>query len=153
MLLPRLDFLLHFRHIVDSSIKALVDEYIEFDFGHIEPTAVSGCVDKLETIQQRFGCLRWKCFIDRSGSVSIQIVHNEYDLFRIGILPGNGRQKICPVCFSPTLGDRSDSLTGQRFDRYENAAHAAAFIFIIMSCGHTASVYQRQTGFPDQLPW
>lgn len=105
MLLPSLDFVLHFRQVIDSSIKALVDKHVEFDLSHVEPTAVSGRVDKLKPIQQRFGLRRIKCLVKRSRAVSIQIVHYECDLLSIGILLGNSSQKMCPVRFGSPLGD------------------------------------------------
>ena len=40
---------------VDPAVQALLDEDVEFDLGHVEPTAVLRGIDEFETMPQRFG--------------------------------------------------------------------------------------------------
>ncbi len=81
---------MHLVEIINPSIQTLLDEDVEFDLGHVQPTAVLGRVDELETIPQRFGRRGRKRLVERARAVSIEIVHHERDLFSPTILPGNG---------------------------------------------------------------
>jgi len=53
--LPRLDLVAHFVQVVDVSIQTLPSHHVDFDFSHVEPRTVLGCVDELEAIPERLG--------------------------------------------------------------------------------------------------
>lgn len=46
------------------------------DLGHVQPTAMLGRVDELETVPQLLGFGRWEGFIERTGFVGVQVVHH-----------------------------------------------------------------------------
>ena len=103
---------MHLVEMINPSIQTLLDEDVEFDLGHVQPTAVLGRVDELETIPQRFGGRGRKRLVERARAVSIEIVHHERDLFSPAILPGNGLQKVCPIDLRFAFRDPDDSSAG-----------------------------------------
>ena len=82
--LPSIHFVLDFVEVIDSAVQALLDEHVEFDLGHIEPTAVLWRVMPFETPGEtaRLGGLEG--FIKRGRSVRVEIVLNEDNPFGPG---------------------------------------------------------------------
>src|SRR5712691_12461769 len=55
--LPSADLAAQGFDLVDTAVQALGNHHVEFDLGHVEPTAVLGRVDELEPIPQCLGLL------------------------------------------------------------------------------------------------
>jgi len=69
-------------------VQTLADEYVDLDFGHVQPTAMLGGVDELEAISQGLGLLGHKGLVQRGGTVSVEVVHHQRDALGPG--PGLG---------------------------------------------------------------
>jgi hypothetical protein len=74
--LPGVDLQLQGFDIRDPATQTLRGKNGELTFGHIEPTAVLGCVVKLQFACEaaRFG--GHKCFVERGGCMRIEIIHH-----------------------------------------------------------------------------
>jgi hypothetical protein len=58
----------------DALIETLTGEHAEFDFGHIEPTAVFGGVVELETLGKSFSFGRSEGLVERTGMMGVELV-------------------------------------------------------------------------------
>jgi len=73
---------------VHAPVQALANQNVQFDFGHVEPTAVLRGVDELEAVPKMLGLGRRKRFIERTGTVRVQVVHDQRNLSGVGVLFG-----------------------------------------------------------------
>ena len=70
---------------VDAPVQALADHDVDFNLGHVQPAAVLGCIDKLETVSQRLGLFRGKRLVQRALGERVQVVHHQRDAFGVRI--------------------------------------------------------------------
>jgi len=77
--LPSCDLLRQALFVRDASVQALSMQDTEFDFSHIEPTAMLGGVMDFQFGGNAAGLGRRKGFIERSKFVRVQIVHHQGD--------------------------------------------------------------------------
>ena len=136
----------------DASVQALSMQDTEFDFSHIEPTAMLGGVMDFEFGGNAAGLGRRERFIQRCEFVRIQIVHHhddrvclrEMDIDQVAHAVG----KIDHGAARRHL-DMTPSL--QRCEAEKEVAGAVAFILVVIFGHRTRSGRQRQTGLFGQL--
>ncbi len=96
----------------DTAPKALPTKMAEFDFRHVEPTAMFGGIMNVEFIGDSFGLRGRKCFIQRSFGMGIQIVHHEADFLCMRLMLINQfLDKMRPINFCALLCDFCPALT------------------------------------------
>jgi hypothetical protein len=86
MLLPLLGLLTEILDGGNVVSKALPCQYTQFDLGNIQPTRMLRGVVNFQAVDQGFGLLRRKHFIERGGRVRIQIVHHQDNFLCFRIL-------------------------------------------------------------------
>src|SRR4030043_1236371 len=77
VIFPGRDVTLHDIKGRDSPIQTLSIQGAEFNFCHIEPATVFGCVMDIETLCQTPGFSWLKNLIKRRKSMGIQIIHDQ----------------------------------------------------------------------------
>ena len=65
----------------------------------------------------------------------VQIVHDQGNLFRLTIAPGNLLHEQRPISLASVFGDADGALTSQWLDRHENVACPTTLVFVIESLG------------------
>ena len=87
-MLKRRYFCLQYHFVADPAVEALSTEDAQFNLSHVEPTAMFGSVVKLQAFgyTTRFGW--FKCFVQRTQLVSIEVVQHQTDHIgmRIGLV-------------------------------------------------------------------
>ena len=120
----------------DTLVESLASENGELDFGDVEPASVLGRVMDLEALgeQARFGgCER---LVERSRRVSIEVVQDEHDLFRVWVLDvGQAPEKVSEIDSSAMLGALGDDATFEGLDGEEDVRRPRAPILVIDSSG------------------
>ncbi len=84
-LLPGRNLLFKPRLGAYSSVQALTRKHTEFNLGHIEPTAVFWSEMNFQFFAQPTRQSRSERFVQRSGRVRIQIIHDQHNLFGMRI--------------------------------------------------------------------
>jgi hypothetical protein len=74
---PRSNFGRERFHVGYSLIEALSTKNAQFNFRHVEPTSVFWSVMNLQLVEDATSFLWSKCFVQRGGFVSIQVVVNQ----------------------------------------------------------------------------
>src|SRR5438270_9893758 len=77
LLLPGTNTLLCLLKASDSPSQALSSQHREFNFGHVEPTAVFRCVMDLQFFRQAPCLLGCEHLIERRRAMGIEIVHHQ----------------------------------------------------------------------------
>ena len=66
--------------------QALFGKKTDFNFSHIQPGGVNGCVVNLQALCKPSSSVRVKGFIQRSDGVDIQIIHDQHNFFTVVIM-------------------------------------------------------------------
>ena len=67
----------------NSPAKTLSRQNVQFDFGHVEPTAVLGRVNNLQTLDQPTSFLGRKGFVQGAQAVRVEVVHHQRNPLRL----------------------------------------------------------------------
>src|SRR5258708_17717330 len=134
MLLPTLDLLAKVLNRSNVVCQALPRQHREFDLGDIQPTRMLRGVVDLQAVDQGFGLLRQKHFIERGWCVRIEVIHHQDDFLGIGILlfkhlPHEQR----PILLSPVFGYLQIPFAAQRLVTNEKIATAPFLLSVIFS--------------------
>jgi hypothetical protein len=132
--LPSSDFIGQGLFVGNAPIETLSREDAEFGFGHIQPTAVFGCIVPFEPLDQPSGFLGRKGFVERSGLVGVEIVLHEHDL--LGFWEAAVRyilEDFGIVDGGMLVRDFDVPLTLQGREHHEQIGRAVACIFVIVS--------------------
>ena len=104
-----------------------------------------------ETVKKPSSLGRFERFIERSACMSIQIVHNQYNLFCFRIMIVKQVFDLMrPVYFGSTVRYCDLSAAGQWFKKHEDVRYTISFIFLIVPgdsawfCWHGLSCFFRQ---------
>ena len=106
--------------IDEAAIQALPGQYADFDFGHIQPTRVFGCVVKPHTFEQaRSGALA-EHILKAFSEVSVQVVQHQMDatcrpVDLLDQMLNEGHE----VRLAAMIGDCDGALAGFGLDRPE----------------------------------
>ena len=65
--------------------KALNSKRGQLNFSHIQPWPMFWRVMDLKLLRNTVCLLRWKRFVERGGSMCIQVIHHQNDFIRIGV--------------------------------------------------------------------
>ena len=65
--------------LIDSAIQTLTAQDAQFGFGHVQPTAVFGCVVNLQSLREGSRGRGIERLVQTPGGVCIQIVHHQHD--------------------------------------------------------------------------
>ena len=84
---PGSDLRLQSRDVTHAATRhALAGQAAQFAFRHVQPTAVLGSVDKVNPPNVFAGFLGWKCFVERSLGMRVQVVADQNDARRVRVL-------------------------------------------------------------------
>ncbi len=152
MLAPRVNFTTEDGHVGDSAVETLLLEDAQFGLGHVEPTAVFGCIVELEAFHQATCFIGGKGLVEGSGLVGIEVVVDQYDFVGLGKVhiaePLKTVRVVDPLFL---FGGAHRSPTFQRRYHHEEGAHAVALIFAINAFGLSGLHGQCITCFLNQL--
>jgi hypothetical protein len=62
----------------NPTIKALPTQGAQFDLGHVQPTAMFGCVVNLESVSQSFGFGWRKGLVQAGRRVGVELIHYQH---------------------------------------------------------------------------
>jgi hypothetical protein len=79
-LLPRSNFCVQRFFVWDAAVQALRRKDTQLGFGHIQPTAMLGCVVPFEAFSEPPGLGGREGFVKRGLGVRVEIVLNQHDL-------------------------------------------------------------------------
>ena len=74
------------REVCDTPLEALPSQHGKLTFSHVEPTAVLGREMQFQSPGKRQRLLGRKRFIERADLVSVEIVHDQPDPRRFGVV-------------------------------------------------------------------
>src|SRR5574341_1186719 len=83
---PGGDFCRQRRGLGNPPPQALLAEHAQFDFRHVQPTAIAGRVMDLQAAGQPMGLGRRKSFVERGQMVGVEIITHQLDLARLWII-------------------------------------------------------------------
>jgi hypothetical protein len=132
--------------------QALTSEDVQFDFRHIEPTAVLRRVDHFDPMDNATGFLGRERFVERTQTVRVEVVHHERDPF--GLWSMNVDQFadfVSPVGLGPLVGHRDVPPTGQRLGEGEDVGCAVPHIFVVEALRASRLGGQWRLRFDGQL--
>ena len=105
-----------------------------------------GGVAELDATNQGTGLGRLERLLERPLGVSIEIVANQDDFYRLLVSrPQQGFHLDCPIDFGPLWTNRHLSPSSQWLGEHEHAGRSAAFVLVInsprmmTSCGNRRS--------------
>ncbi len=78
--IPRLQFVLQGLVVTDAAVQALAGQNAQFDFGDIEPTAVTRGIDQMESLGQVMRLLSGERFVQGGDGVRVEVVADEMNL-------------------------------------------------------------------------
>lgn len=82
---PRCNSISQFPGRVEVVFHALAGKNTQFNFRHIEPTAMFGSVVNLQFLSQTPGFLRFESLIETGLVVRVEVVHHQHDLYGLRI--------------------------------------------------------------------
>ena len=72
--------------IGDTSVETLPCENGQFAFSDVEPTAMLGGVMDFEALDEPTGHLGWESFIQGGDLMGVEVVTDQHDGFRLGVV-------------------------------------------------------------------
>ena len=149
---PGHDLMLEHLRIGDASIEALPRQHAQLDLRDIEPTPMLRRVVELKTLGQPSCLGSGKGFIERRGTVRIQIVQDDANAVSVRILDiSHVAHELRPVLFRPPFGDRDRASSLQRFHRDKDIADPISDVFCVIPRGDTGLQREWDAGLADQL--
>lgn len=113
--------------------QALSRKNTDFNFSHIQPGSVNGCMMDFQTLCDLPSYVRLKGFIQRRNGMDIQIIHDQHNFFTVVIMDFcQLTQEMGKIHGCPGVSQFHHSLAGQRFKRNEQVSHTVAAVFIIL---------------------
>ncbi len=136
----------------DTAVKALAYQDREFDFGHVEPTAVLGSKVEPQLLLEFMGALCGEMLIECAIAMGVQIILNDLNHGRSGII---GRGEPVPelgvIGFGAPRPHLQIAFAAVQIIGEEQRARATAFVFIIFFAWAVWPQRQRRHGFTQQL--
>ena len=108
-----------------------------------------GCIDELESIPE---CLRYlwrESLIERPGCMGVQVIHHQCNFLGPSVTIINRLEESSPILSGSSLSNLYHPSPGKRFTCEEDAACAAAAIFIIVSGRLSWWTGDRYSAFAD----
>src|SRR6185369_6137063 len=136
----------------DAPVQALAGEDTEFDFGHVEPTPMLGCIVKLQLLPNAVRLCRGKGLIERGELVDIEIVQDYPDHLGLGVaLIDQPLHLVSEVLHGTLCRYRHVPPPRLGLTEEKEIAGAVAFVFIIIARCLSGLDWQRLAGLPNQL--
>ncbi len=118
---PRSHFRCHLLFGIDATIQTLTTQHAEFRFSHVHSAAVFRGVVYFQTSQQLTRCFRIKRVIETSAVMSVQVVHDQHDLFRVRVdMLQEMTDELCPIKLCATVRYLRGAFPGQWLDSHED---------------------------------
>src|SRR3989304_5701593 len=149
---PSTNFAFHDCFAAQSAIQTLYGQDRDFDLGHVQPTAMLGCVMKLQFPGQLPRLLGWKSLVKRSRRMGVEIIQHHPDLF--GLRKVNFNQIIhAPgeILLGAAVGDFDMPPTCQGLQKHEQVTGAFPLVFKVIAQGFSVLHRQGQPGFAHHL--
>lgn len=124
----------------------------DFNFSHVQPTAMLRCVMELQFFHQLPGFFGRVSFIERGRRVGVEIVQDYPDFFCFRpvdvnhFIHTNGK-----ILFGTPGGHFHVSPTGQGFQKYKQVAGSFAAVFVVIADRFSRLKRQGLSRFADQL--
>jgi hypothetical protein len=135
------------------SPKALPADGAYFQFRHIEPRAVFGCMMDFKALPKPPRLFRFKHGIQGSQTVGIQVVHNQNDFFRVRIVVfSHVAQAMGEIFTGAPLCYQDFPPLGKGLKHHKQIANPIADILIIILGALSRLDGSAFPGFPDELP-
>jgi hypothetical protein len=135
----------------DTPPKALTTQMAEFNFSHVEPTAVFGSRMALSFLRDSFRLRRINSFIKRCFGVGIEIVHHQTNFFHMRILLINKfLDKMRPIHLGPLRCDFRLSLPHAWVKSDDNICCPISLILCVIPQWLARESGERSTDFPNQ---
>jgi hypothetical protein len=126
----------------DTAPQALPTQMAEFDFRHVEPTAVFRRIMDLSFIRDSFRLRRIKGFIKSGFGMGIQIVHDEANLLHVRrMVIQQFFDKVRPIHFCAPRSHFGMPLTCSWFKRHKNVCGPIPLIFGVIPQRPSRFVY------------
>lgn len=137
---------------LDAAIQTLTTQHAQLALGDVQPTAVFRSVVNFQAVGQPVGFCGIERFVERSGIVSIQVVHDQNDLHCIRVKRVNEiAQGVRPVNFRATFCHANRSPARQRLAEHEQVAGAVANVLAVDAKRVARTHGQRLANFTNQL--
>ncbi len=131
--LPGGDLLLERDVIGDAPVQALPAEHAEFDFRHVQPTAVFGRMVQFQPIQDVPGFFGREGLVQGTGRVRVEVVADQTDLGCGGkVLIHQVVHGVGPVQAGAVLRHRNMAPARQRGEAHEQVRHAVAHVLVVL---------------------
>src|SRR5499427_10298551 len=133
-------------------VQTLSSQDTQFDFGHIQPTAVLGCVMPFELFQNAPRFCGGKGCIERGGFVRVQVVHHETNHLGFWIADiDQPAHLLGKVQHRPLRSDGNMPPARLRFTEHKEVARPVALVFIVIARWRAGFGGQRHTCLRNQL--
>src|SRR6516165_1845311 len=132
--------------------QALSRQHVQLDFGCVEPTAVLGRVNNLQTPNQPTRFLGRKGFVQRAPAVRVEVVHHQRNPLRLGPMHIDQlANSLGPVGLGALVGHYQMPPAGQRLREREHIGRAVAFVFVVEALAAPRRRGKRCLRFDGQL--
>ena len=146
------DVSLHCFQIGNSSIQALPVQGAKLDFCHVEPTAMLGSVMDFKAFCQSSGFVWFKCLVEGSKAVSVQVVHHQTYSDGVWIaFVEHTFDPPRPVFHRSMLGGCHMAFSSQWLHFEKNLGNAVADVFMVHSFRSSRRASHHFAHFPDEL--
>jgi hypothetical protein len=151
-LLPRSDFRPQECHFVDTPVEALTGKDAQFRLRHVQPTAMLGRVVNLQSLPQSSCFCRGERLVECPTRVRIQVVANQDQSLRLGIVL---IQKLLeaprPLDLATLRRDPHPPPTPQRLEEHKEVGHAFALVFVVHAARPARCQIHRVPRLRDEL--
>ena len=138
--------------VVDALWQTLSGQYVQFDLGPVEPTALlGGGMDKLKSVPESLGLARHEGLTQRPRPGCVEVVDDQRDRGGLFIARCDFWGKRCPVRLASGRGYLHPAPADKRFAGHENVAPATAFILLVIARGAASRRGDGGTGLRAQL--
>jgi len=102
--------------VIDPAVETLPFEYAQLDLGHVQPTALLGCVVELEAIKVRLSNVWWEELIEAGRIVCVELIDHHPDALGIRVVViREFDHPVDPFGGASSLGNLDGDPASQRF--------------------------------------
>src|SRR5712692_1825379 len=138
--------------VVQAAIEAVPMQNAAFDFRHVEPAGVLGCVMELQAVQQPSRFIRRKRLVQSSPRMGVEVIEHQTNacgLRRMHVYQCT--DAFGPVPFGPARRHPSMTPSSLRFATHTLIAHPFALIGIVLALDTTSVKRQGSVDLAKQL--
>lgn len=122
------------RCIGNLSGKTLTSGNVDFDVGHIEPTAVDWRVVKFEPVEYPLAEARRIRLIHCTGTMGVEVVYDNANYVDLGILINEHPHRFRPILLCATLSDSHLPPSCEWFRVNEEIPCTVPFVGVVVAC-------------------